>query len=78
MYLYSGDHTVTLTNKPATKQHLIYLGNTKDFQQGKPGDMTTLANWGNPFFDKYLHGELPIFYSTKKPSEMNTDYKKTT
>nr|UGV35852.1 MAG: ORF1 [TTV-like mini virus] len=74
MYLYSGDDTTAINSKPTSKDHLIYLGNTKDAQRGTAGDMETLAKWGNPFYEKYLNGELPLYYSSKPPSHMKTQY----
>nr|UGV39029.1 MAG: ORF1 [TTV-like mini virus] len=71
-YLYS-THNATGTI-PTDYKQLVYLGNSKDYQEGQPGDFTTLAKWGNPFHEKYINKEYPLFYSSKKPSEIKNNY----
>nr|UGV42570.1 MAG: ORF1 [TTV-like mini virus] len=61
-----------LTTKPTKLQDITYLGNTKDNQRGKPINSAnnTIANWGNPFWHEYLHGEVPVYTSQNSPETL--------
>nr|UGV36661.1 MAG: ORF1 [TTV-like mini virus] len=61
------------SENPQTRQELIYLGNTKDNQPGKPmprnaGEQYKIEDWGNPFWHSYLHEETYIFTSQHPPT----------
>nr|UGV36269.1 MAG: ORF1 [TTV-like mini virus] len=47
-----------------TKDQLIFLGNPKTNEPGKPG-IVEITNWGNPFYTDYLTGKRETYLSTK-------------
>lgn len=65
-YLYA------CTQKTLAKDKIIFLGNPKENSPGKPGDVRTPRNWGNPFYKDYLTGTIPIYITDKKPAEIST------
>nr|UGV35369.1 MAG: ORF1 [TTV-like mini virus] len=71
LYLYSTSNGTTTI--PTSQQSLIYLGDTEENKPGKPGKVgqTTQEKtyWGNPFYKSYLTGDIPVYYSTKAPTD---------
>nr|UGV42269.1 MAG: ORF1 [TTV-like mini virus] len=75
IYMYA--HAGQSTTKPTRKQDLVYLGNTKDYQRGKPlpeQGVGELSSWGNPFWHEYIHGEIPVYTSTKSPLSLSATF----
>lgn len=63
-------------NIPKRAEQLIYLGDSKTFTQGKPTDKDTIKtqgfpkqNWGNPLWERYLDGSIPLYTSSKPPTD---------
>nr|UGV35805.1 MAG: ORF1 [TTV-like mini virus] len=77
-YLYAL-HTGS-SHTPTADSTYVYLGNSKDNQEGKPKKLSELKNtnmsdWGNMFYHRYIDGSYKIYASTKPPSTIqNTDY----
>ena len=73
VYMYA--HATGSTTQPQSRTQLIYLGNTKDNTPGKPlkelsqeqSSPQSLSDWENPFWHKYLHGEIPVYTSQYSP-----------
>lgn len=69
MYLWgggNGDHEL-----PKNVQHLIYLGNTIQFQKGSYNTSTLQTqrnHWGNPFYHDHSTDDTAVYYSTTWPS----------
>lgn len=73
-YFYStsnGGYTI-----PKKAEQLIYLGDSKTFTQGKITDKQIIKtqgfpkeNWGNPLWERYLDGSIPLYTSTKPPTD---------
>nr|ALN98244.1 ORF1 [Chimpanzee anellovirus] len=84
-YLYAYRNDEDPHDKPNTitdkeKQHVIYLGNTKDNQPGTYTftDFTInnkLEKWGNIFWHDYFTGTIPIYESDQSPTQLNTSWK---
>nr|UGV38467.1 MAG: ORF1 [TTV-like mini virus] len=69
-YLYSS--ATRSYTKPSKMSEAIYLGNTKDYQPGKPITQNQrISEWGNPFWHEYIHGERPVYTSTTPPDFTN-------
>nr|UGV36002.1 MAG: ORF1 [TTV-like mini virus] len=79
-WLYSWSGT-TVAYENATFQHIVLLGNTKDYQMGSSPTYTTATDqwnnnvntyfstpklWGNPFHDTYLHNWYELVLITNK------------
>ncbi len=64
------------TTTPTSINHIIYLGNTKDYQEGKPYTQDSkpgdLKDWGNPFWHRYIHNEYQLYTSTTAPHSLTT------
>lgn len=74
-YLYAPGRGTTQPSKP---EDLIYLGDTKNNTPGKPGNITDPKNWGNPFWHHYIDDSIPVYSSTKSPSEMKAKFEQPT
>nr|UGV39055.1 MAG: ORF1 [TTV-like mini virus] len=65
-WLYTEGNGSTTT--PTDKKLLICLANTKDYTAGKkiqnPNE-DKMSNWGNPFYEHYLHPDCRIYSATK-------------
>ncbi len=46
-----------------SKESLIFLGNPKTNEPGKPGNLTDPKSWGNPFYTEYLTGKKDTYLS---------------
>nr|UGV37291.1 MAG: ORF1 [TTV-like mini virus] len=64
------------TGIPKNADQLIYLGDSKNFTQGKKTIATTIKtegypkeNWGNPLYTHYLTGDIPLYTSSKGPTD---------
>nr|UGV33882.1 MAG: ORF1 [TTV-like mini virus] len=73
IYLYSLRNGSTAF--PTTKDVLIYLGDSEEYKAGKPGKVgtsdITREHWGSPFYTHYMQGDIPVYYSTKAPTDTN-------
>lgn len=71
VYLYSTQRT----QQPSVND-CIYLGNTKDNQEGKSANSLDMlksqkiTDWGNPFWHYYIDGSKKIFSYFKPPSQL--------
>nr|UGV37745.1 MAG: ORF1 [TTV-like mini virus] len=73
-YLYgqtNGGYTI-----PKKATQLIYLGDSKNYVEGKASTTEEIKangfkkdNWGNPFFEHYIAGDKPMFTSSKGPTD---------
>lgn len=61
---------------PKNADQLIYLGDSKNFTQGKQTPKETIKesgypkqNWGNPLYTHYLTGDIPLYTSSKGPTD---------
>lgn len=64
------------TGIPKKAEQLIYLGDSKNFTQGKQTQKETIKtsgypkeNWGNPLYTHYLTGDIPLYTSSKGPTD---------
>nr|UGV35271.1 MAG: ORF1 [TTV-like mini virus] len=64
------------TGIPKKAEQLIYLGDSKNFTQGKQTSKETIKtsgypkeNWGNPLYTHYLTGDIPLYTSSKGPTD---------
>ncbi|ABU55893.1 ORF1 [Torque teno mini virus 11] len=62
-------------NIPKKATELIYLGDSKNFVQGKLTEANTLKesgypkeNWGNPLWEHYITGSIPLYTSSLGPT----------
>lgn len=60
-------------SQPQSRQDITYLGNTEDYQPGKPMPQSNTTDypksqWGNPFFHDYIHGQLDVYTSQYSPT----------
>lgn len=73
IYLYSLRNGST--SFPTSKEVLIYLGDSEEYKAGKPGKVgtpnITREDWGSPFYTHYMQGDIPVYYSTKPPTDTN-------
>lgn len=67
----------SVTNGTDLNKELIYLGNTIEYEQGKPVTSLNHAtylnnrnNWGNPFHEQYLNKKTKIYFSTIPPAQV--------
>lgn len=72
IYLYSlGNGS---TSFPKKNTQLIYLGDSEEYKAGKPGTVGTSniqrQDWGSPFYEHYMQGSIPVFYSTQPPTSL--------
>lgn len=57
-------------------KNITYLGNCTIDDPGDPMDITSnqtdygYAHWGNPFHFRYLHGDMPVFITSKSPEDL--------
>lgn len=64
-YMYSS--TSTWAN--LSKQNLIYLGDSKNYRTGQPGDIQKKDNWGNPFHKDYINNNRTVYLGSKPPTD---------
>nr|UJI58608.1 ORF1 [Anelloviridae sp.] len=71
IYLYSLSNGST--SFPTTNTVLIYLGDSEEYKPGKAGKVGTTEitreYWGSPFYTHYMNGDIPVYYSTKPPTD---------
>lgn len=71
IYLYSLSNGST--SFPSSKTQLIYLGDSEEYKAGKAGSVGTATitrqDWGSPFYTHYMQGDIPVYYSTKPPTD---------
>lgn len=71
VYLYSLANGSTAF--PTTKEVLIYLGDSEEYKAGIAGKVGTpgiqRSDWGSPFYTHYMTGDIPVYYSTKPPTD---------
>lgn len=65
-YMYVNGKT---HGKPTAKEDLIYLGDTKNYTAGAPGDITVQSKWGNPFWHNYIQEEETTIYISNQPPQ---------
>nr|UGV37962.1 MAG: ORF1 [TTV-like mini virus] len=65
-----------LLTAPTSAKNLYYLGNLKTYTLGtKITDNTKLTDptkWGNPFYHDHSHESTKLWYTTTKPTDINT------
>lgn len=70
IYLYSLSNGSTAF--PSDQKTLIYLGDSEEYKQGKPGKVGTSSvprsDWGSPFYTHYMQGDIPVYYSIYAPT----------
>lgn len=70
IYLYSLGNGSTAF--PKKKEQLIYLGDSEEYKAGTPGKVGTTnlkrEDWGSPFYEHYMQGSIPVYYSTESPT----------
>nr|UGV37238.1 MAG: ORF1 [TTV-like mini virus] len=71
-HLWGKPTPYTGTQNPTNAKGLIYLGNLKTYNYGKPinsyQDFTKNENWGNPFHSLHGHEDTEIYYSQTLPT----------
>lgn len=62
MYAAKDEHE----ENPTSRDHFIFLGNTKD---NKPGTGIQEQQWGNPFWHEYITGHKKVYTSSSPPTD---------